>query len=301
MSIISSLQLNLLNIMAKLLMSLPVETLQEVPGYNTMQHMKALAAYKKIMKCSKNFEEFQKKRTSLKGTKSQSSGDISPFCLSPNDEHYRLSNHSQKSCSVEDMNTGVNFCERQEADTKMVPDSNAVISESMRISHCKKSLNFSSFATDVRNIDTQVSQICKGNIPTSSRTLPHGNSSEAVEGSAKSYQTNSCNLINTKQGVPLRKFSFGSHRKLASGSDNSTPAGNDKNSRFRMTNTTPLFSPMNISGASNSIASANTNTSGIGESDMKSLWQNDSELEASGVYVKTSAPTVHPQSVNFGK
>lgn len=306
MSIVSSLKSSLLNIMGKLLMSLPVETLQEVPGYNTVQHRKALAAYKKILICSQNDERSQKKRSSLKETEPQSSDDINPLCLSPNDNHYRFIHHAQNRCSVGDKNTGVTVSEHQEANTKIVPDNNAAISESMKISNCIKSLKFSSSTTHERNVNSQVLQINKRNIPSISPTLPHGNSSEASDSSDKppsmqSCQTNSCKQENKTQDVPLRKFNFGSHRKLASGSDNSTPASSVKNSGFRVTNTRSLCSPMNISGTSKTIASGNATTSAIEESDMKSLWQNDSEFGESGIAVKTSAPSVHPKSVNLGK
>ena len=165
--------------MAKLLTSLPMTALQEVPGYNTTQHTKALAAYEKIMKCLKNYEQFQTKKE-LENDRLKSSSDINPLCLSPNDQHYRLNHRTQNSLISENSNAGVGPSERVEANIKTIPKVNtSTINESLRTSQCKKLLDFSSRATVTgeRKVNTPMHQIISKNTP---RTVSKADSSLGV-------------------------------------------------------------------------------------------------------------------------
>ncbi|XP_063864598.1 recQ-like DNA helicase BLM isoform X1 [Scylla paramamosain] len=331
-SMINSLQSSLLSIMAKLLMSLPLGILQEVPSYNTTQHMKAMAAYKKIVKCLENYEECHRKRE-LQDP--QSFGDNS-LCLSPNEQHYRSTLHSQNSFSMI-KNTGIGSCEHQEANATIVPDLNngIVIDDSMGMAHCKKSLDFSTDAISDRISDPEMHQGSPGNFPSTSRVSQEG-SSAAVDNSSKcsSIQTSTPNVTNAQKAVLPRKFSFGSHRKLASGSDKAAPASSDKLSGLRTantrsllsltntsvtpnistslstsglkianTNTRPLFNPSNTSltpkASALVSASVHASTSGFKKSNVRPVWQKDSDFGSSTVVGKTSTASVYPRPENL--
>ncbi|XP_045112964.1 Bloom syndrome protein homolog isoform X2 [Portunus trituberculatus] len=332
-SMINSLQSSLLSIMAKLLMSLPLGALQEVPNYNTTQHMKAVAAYKKIVKCLENYEECQRKRE-LQDPQSFSDNSL---CLSPNEQHYRSTLHSKKSFSI-NKNTSVLSCENQEMNARTVPDLNSTIvtNDSMGMAQCKKSLDFSADARSDRISDSEVHQGSPSNPPSTSKVLQGGSSAAVNASMFSSIHTNTPNVANAQKTALPRKFSFGSHRKLASDSGNSGPAGSDKLSGLRTTNARPLFSltntsvtpnisasvgvselritntntrslfsPTNTSATSNTSAlvsaPVHASTSSFGKCSTKSVWQEDSDLGSSTLVGKMSTATVHPRSENLEK
>ena len=316
-SMINSLQSSLLSIMAKLLMSLPLEALQEMPSYNTAQHMKAVAAYKKIMKCLENYEECQRKRE-LQDTQSFSDNSL---CLSPNEQHYRSTLRSQKSFSI-NKDTGVRSFEHQEVNARIVPDlSNSIATDdSMGMAQYKRSLDFSADVISDRIPDREVHLDSPSNLPSSSKVSQGGSSAAVNSSMCSSIQTSTPNAANAQKMALPRKFSFGNHRKMALDSSNSTLASSDKPSgprtanvsasvsasglRVANTNTRSLFSPTNTSATLHSGAlvgaSVHASTSGLGKSDIKPVWQKDSDLGSSTGAGKISTPTVHARSENSG-
>lgn len=297
LSILAGLKSSLLSIMAKLLMSLPVETLKEIPGYNTAEHDKAINAYSKIMNCLNNYKELQKKSLSVNETTPQPYANINPLCLSPNEKHYRLLYQRGRENSFEsNSNTKLSSHNLSDKGDKVEPVINTNTFGSLRNSTCKKLFQSPSVSSENK---AQVQKSRTENTLDSLRNIPNmikesGASSSTVKCTPTvPHQTNSTGTFKAPQTIPQRKFSFGKHRELESSSSSSPPAGSDILNRLKGIKK-PMFSP---SGAANPSTLVHGSNNTCGPSTNKSLPNNSGHSGISQPLGKSSS-LIHPQLKN---
>ncbi|XP_050687187.1 recQ-like DNA helicase Blm isoform X2 [Eriocheir sinensis] len=294
-SILAGLKTSILNIMAKLLMSLPMETLEKIPSYDTAEHEKAIIAYNKIMNCLKNYKELQKKNLSINETEPQARANISPLCLSPNDKHYRLLDQRESGKTfARDLSYKPDPHKVKEAGSKASPVLNTSSFESQKNGTCKKlfeSPSISSPSILSKEVNAQAQQSNTKSIPCGSRNIPNVTKFSEVSNSAakctfpEPQQTNASVSFKTPQAPPHRKFSFGKHRDFESDSNNSSSPGSESGlkaintsglkamntSGLKAMNTKPMFSPSITSRAVNAGASVCGGNSDCGTPTLKSL------------------------------
>lgn len=283
-TVLATLKSSLLDIMAKLLMSLPLETLKGIPTYDTTEHEKAVNAYSKIINCLKNYKELQKKNLSSYEATPQSCANISPLCLSPNDKHYRLLHRRENEKSFDrDLSFRPEPHRVKEAGPKASPVLSTKAFDSLGNSFCKKLFESPSVSSK-KEVNAQAQQPCTENIPSSSKNIPNVSKfSEDTNSAAKCMvteppQTDGSGTFKTPQAPPHRKFSFGKHRELESSSDKSPSPGNGNIFGLKAISTKPTFSPSDTSRAVTASASVYEGSSNSGTSTVKSLPSSSDQL-----------------------
>ncbi|XP_042866090.1 Bloom syndrome protein homolog isoform X3 [Penaeus japonicus] len=96
--ILTNLRSSLFNMMSEMFISIPVETLKQVPDYDYIKHMKIVNAFSKIAKLFDRGKELMSTRMD----DYDECDDPHGMSLSPNDKHYRRTVHSLSVSSMED-------------------------------------------------------------------------------------------------------------------------------------------------------------------------------------------------------